>query len=178
MLRQRLAAVDRAERARVQHVDDVFVVRIGEDVRVVERALPDAARLVHQLPRARRHRRSCRGRPCRSRSARRRDSSRRRRCAIADLAVESLRQAAGARDLLPRLAAVGRLEEAAAGAAARHLVLDAVRLPQRREHHVRIPAIDLHVDAAGLGVAEQHFLPASCRRRCVLKTPRSSLAVP
>ena len=64
-----------------------------------------------------------------------------------------------ARDLLPRLAAVGRLEEAAAGAAARHLVLDAVGLPQRREHHVRVLPIDLDVDGAGLVVAEQHLLP-------------------
>ena len=65
-----------------------------------------------------------------------------------------------ARDLLPGLAAVGRLEEAAAGAAARHLVLDAVRLPQRGVDHARVLAIDRDVDRAGLGVAEQHLLPA------------------
>ena len=38
------------------------------------------------------------------------------------------------------LAAVGGLEQAAARAAARHLVLDAVRLPQRGVHHVRVLA--------------------------------------
>ena len=58
------------------------------------------------------------------------------------------------------LAAVGRLEEAAARAAARHLVLDAVGLPQRGVHHVRVLAIDRDVDRAGLAVAEQHLLPA------------------
>ena len=77
----------------------------------------------------------------------------------ADLADHAGRQAWRARDLSPRLAAVGRLVEAAAGTAARHLVLDAIRLPQRRVHHVRIPPIDADVDRAGLVVAEQLPLP-------------------
>ena len=48
---ERLAAVGGPERARVQHVDDVLVARVGEHVRVVERALADVAPLVDQLPR-------------------------------------------------------------------------------------------------------------------------------
>ena len=47
----RLAAVGRAEGARVQHVDGVLVARVGEHVRVVEGALPDVAAFVDQLPR-------------------------------------------------------------------------------------------------------------------------------
>src|SRR4029078_11546450 len=71
----------------------------------------------------------------------------------AHLPVDSLRHPAGARDFLPRLAAVGRFEQSAAGAAARHLILDAICLPQRGEHYVRIASIDFDVDAAGLGGA-------------------------
>ena len=48
---QRLAAVGRAEAAHVQQVDGVFGDRIGDDVRVVERALTDVAVVVHQRPR-------------------------------------------------------------------------------------------------------------------------------
>src|SRR5439155_1638481 len=59
----------------------------------------------------------------------------------------------------PGVAAVGRLEQAAAGAAARHLILDAIRLPHCREQDVRIPAIDLDVHGARLAVAEQLPLP-------------------
>src|SRR5439155_2197319 len=77
----------------------------------------------------------------------------------ADLADETFGQPGAPRDLSPRLAAVGRFEEAAARSAARHLILDAIGLPQRGEHHVGIPPIDLDVDAARLVVAKQHFLP-------------------
>ena len=47
---ERLAAVGRAERARVEQVHGVLVVRIRGDVRVVERALPEAPGRVHQRP--------------------------------------------------------------------------------------------------------------------------------
>src|SRR5205814_6348425 len=77
----------------------------------------------------------------------------------ADFADQAPGQTRVAGDLGPGLAAVRRFEEAAARSAARHLVLHAVGLPQRGEHDVRIPAIDLDVDAAGLDVAEQLALP-------------------
>src|SRR5688500_17834515 len=47
-----LAAVGRSEQRRVLHVDDVLVAGIAEDVRVVERALPNRAGGVDQLPRS------------------------------------------------------------------------------------------------------------------------------
>src|SRR5262249_60764943 len=97
-------------------------------MRVVESALTDTARLVDQLP----------GRAGIVRTVEAafvvfdqrinavgvgtRDGNR-------HLAVESLRQPAGSRDLPPSVAAVGRFVEAAAGPSARHLGLDAVRLP-------------------------------------------------
>src|SRR6185312_9366431 len=77
----------------------------------------------------------------------------------ADLAVSAGRQPRIPGDLRPGLAAVGRLEEPAAGAAAGHLVLDAVRLPQCGIHHVRILRIDRNVDRAGPGITKQLPLP-------------------
>ena len=155
---ERLAAVGRAERARVQRVDDVLVLVIGEDVRVVERALADVAAGVDHLPgRA--------GIVGHQQAAvlvldQRVDAvGIRGRQRDADLADHPRRHARVARDLFPGLAAVGRLEEAAARTAARHLILDAIRLPHRRVHHARVLAIDRDVDRAGLGVAEQHLLP-------------------
>src|SRR5262249_56821042 len=81
------------------------------------------------------------------------------RNADGDLADEALRHAGVARDLAPRLAAVDRFEEAAARSAARHLIFDAIRLPQRGEHHAWIPPIDLDVHGAGLVVPQQLALP-------------------
>ena len=69
------------------------------------------------------------------------------------------RQPGVARDLRPRLAAVGALEQPAPRTAARHLVFLAVRLPHRRVHHVRVLAVDRDVDRAGLVVAEEHLAP-------------------
>src|SRR5207247_6709240 len=157
-LRERPAAVCRSERARVQRVDDVPVVRIGEDVRVVESALTDIAARVHQLPR---RARICGGEEAPVLGLDQRVHTVRvgARDGDADLADHALRQARVARDLAPGVAAVGRLEQAAAGAAARHLILDAIRLPHCREQDVRIPAIDLDVHGARLAVAEQLPLP-------------------
>ena len=155
---ERLAAVGRAERARVQHVDGVFRDRIGDDVRVVEGALPDVAVLVDEHPGA-------------AGVVRDVESA----LVVLDQRVDPVRVGAGhvdadapddaggqagvARDLGPGVAAVGGLEEAAAGSAARHLVLDAVRLPHRGVQHVRVAAVDHEVDRAGLVVAEEHLLP-------------------
>ncbi len=51
LLGERLAAVARAERADVLDVDEVLVLRVGEDVRVVERALPEPPLVVDERPR-------------------------------------------------------------------------------------------------------------------------------
>ena len=64
-----------------------------------------------------------------------------------------------ARELRPRVAAVGRLEEAAARAAARHRVGQPVGLPQRGVEHLRVVAVHHEIDRAGLRVAVQHLLP-------------------
>src|SRR5262249_51299301 len=157
-VRQRLAPVDRTERARVQRVHGVLVVRIGEHVRVVEGALPDVASGIHQLPR--------RARIVGAEQA---------AVLVLDERVDAARIGASDRDAYlaedpwggawvacdpaPRPAAVDRFEEAAARTAARHLILDAIRLPERRKDNVRIPPIDLDVDPAGLRVAEQCALP-------------------
>ena len=77
----------------------------------------------------------------------------------ADLADHRGRQARTTADLGPGLAAVGRLEETAAGTSAGHRVLDPERFPQSREHDVRVVRIDRDVDAACLGVAKQLPLP-------------------
>jgi hypothetical protein len=50
LLRERLAAVARAERADVLDVDEVLVLGVGEDVRVVERALAEPSLVVGERP--------------------------------------------------------------------------------------------------------------------------------
>ena len=155
---QRLAAIGRSEGARIEHVDDVFAARVGEHVRVVERTLADIAARVHQFPRGAGVVRAVKAAVLVLDE--RVDAVRvRTRDTDADLAHEPLRQALIARDLAPGVAAVGGLVQAAARTAARHLVFDAVGLPQRGEHHVRVPAIDRDIRGAGLRVLEQHLLP-------------------
>ena len=168
-LLQRLAGIGAAEQRGVLRIHDVRVPVIGEDVRVVERALTNAARIVHRCPRRagivtpeqatavvlhqRVHALGIRGR--------RRDT---------DASDEPRRQARVARDLRPGLATVGALEQATARTAARHLVFLAIRLPQRGIHHVRVGAIERDVDGAGLFVAEQHFLPRGAAVRALEHT--------
>jgi hypothetical protein len=62
-------------------------------------------------------------------------------------------------DLRPRLAAVGGLVHAAAGSAARHLVLDAIRLPQCGVDHIGIVGVDHDIDGAGARILEQRAFP-------------------
>ena len=158
MLVERLAAVGRSERAGVEQVDGVLAVRVRGDVGVVERALPEAAGRVHQRP-------ARAGIVGRVEAAvlvldQRVDAIRvRARDGDADPADDAGRQTLGAGDLRPGLAAVGGLEQPAARAAARHLVLDPVRLPQRRVHHAGVAPIDDDVHGAGLVVAVEHLLP-------------------
>src|SRR6185503_19405254 len=79
----------------------------------------------------------------------------------ADPADNARREAWPASDLRPRLAAVGLLEQAAARTAARHLILDAVGLPERGVHDIGIAAIDRKVHGAGLVIAKQRSPPAA-----------------
>ena len=48
---KRRAAVLAAKDRRVLHVNNVLVLMVGEDVCVVEGALPNAALVIHKLPR-------------------------------------------------------------------------------------------------------------------------------
>src|SRR5688572_5092059 len=153
-----LAAVGRSEQRRVLHVDDVLVAGIAEDVRVVERALPNRARGVDQLPRS--------TGIVRYEQATILVFDQRvdaigvgLRVGETDAADHARRQPGVARDLGPRLAAVGRLIHAAAGAAARHLVFNAIRLPQRGIDHVRIVGVDHDIDGAAARILEQRALP-------------------
>ena len=157
--RQRLAGIGRAEERRVLHVDHVLAVRVGEHVRVVERALPHAAGRVHQRP----------ARACvvtHEQAAvlvlhQRVDAAAvGARHGHADAPHHARGQARRARDLGPGVAAVGALEKPAARAATRHLVLDTIRLPQRCVDHARVLAVDRQIYRAGLAVAEEHALPA------------------
>src|SRR5207247_5589041 len=109
-------------------VDDVLVLRIGEDVRVIEGALPQLAIVVRLRPR--------RSAIVRAEYAAVVVLDERVHAAAvgagnghANPADNAGRQAGIARDLGPRIAAVGRFEQAAARSAARHLPGDAVRLP-------------------------------------------------
>ena len=157
-LRQRLAAVGRAEQRRVLHVDDVLVAGVAEHVRVVERALPNRARRVDHLPR-------------RAGIVRHQQAA----VLVLDQRIDAIRVGLGvghanaadhagrhagvARDVGPGLAAVSGLVEAAAGTAARHLVLDSVRLPQCGVENIRVVGVDHDVHRAGPGVLEQRALP-------------------
>jgi len=155
---QRLASVDRTERTGVEHVHSVFRDRIGGDVRVIEGALADVAVVVDQLPR-------------RSRIVGTEESAFlvldegvdpvrvRARDSDADAADHALGKPGIAGDLCPCVAAVRRLEQSAARTAARHLVFDPERFPQRGEHHVRCLAVDRNIDRPGLIVPEERLLP-------------------
>ena len=64
-----------------------------------------------------------------------------------------------ARDLGPVVAAVGGLEEAAAGSAAREAPRRAVGVPDGGVQHLRVIGVERKIHGAGATVAEQYFLP-------------------
>ena len=154
----RLAGVGRLVDVDVQHPDGVFHLRVGEHARVVERALPEVAAIVHFRP----------GRSgvvgpeeaavirlnLRVHAARVGAGDRQ-----ADLAEHAPGQTGMTRDLGPMIAAVGRREDAAARPAARHLPGIAGRLPERDVQHARVVRIDDDLVGAGPVVAEQDLLP-------------------
>ena len=172
--RQRLAGVGRAVDPRVEHVDRVARLRVGVDPRVIERPLPEPAIVVDAGPgRAGVVRQEHAalggfddGVDAAAVGARDRH---------AHLAPERRRQALVLRQLGPRLAAVGRLEEPAAGTAARQRMRRAEDLPEAGVEHVGVLRIHRQIDRPGLVVAEEHAVPrlAAVGRLEDRRVPRS-----
>src|SRR5690606_12913896 len=158
---ERLAAVVGAPELDVDDVDAVDVHRVRVDARVVERALTQLPLGVHELPR----RTAVVGAEDTA-TVRLDDRVHAVRVGTghghADLADHLLpRQAGVARDLRPRGAPVGALDEATARAAARHRPRLPECIPERRVDDVRILRIDRDVDGAGLRIAVEHLLPGA-----------------
>ena len=141
---ERLATVDRLHERDVVVVDDVRVLRVGVDLRVVPRALAEIAVRVDQLPRVAAVVRAkdaagigldVRPEPVGVRAGH----------GDADVSPEPFRQAGIAGDLRPVVAAVGRFEHPAAGAARRQHPGRAPRLPEAGVEHVRIVRVHREV---------------------------------
>ena len=157
-LDERLAAVDRLPQRVVRDPHGVDVGRVGEDVHVVPgtaaepgllaRALPGRAPVIGSEERA------VLGLDQRVDAAAigRGDGD-------ADPSEDAARQAGVARDVGPRVAAVGRLPERRIGPAAAHAPGRALRLPHRGKQDARILLVDRQVDGAGPLALEQHVLP-------------------
>ena len=77
----------------------------------------------------------------------------------ADLAQRPVRQALVAADILPRVAAVSRLEQPAVRAAARQHPRDAAHLPDGGVEHAGVAGVQADVDGAGVLAHEEHALP-------------------
>src|SRR6185437_4474503 len=158
LLGERLAAVGRAVGADVLDVDEIFVLGIGEDVGVIEGALAEPALVVDKGP-------GGAGVVGAEQAAvlvldEREDAIRiDGRDRDADLAVDARRQTFGVGDFGPGLAAVGRLVQSAARAAARHSPFVAIGLPERGVHDIRIGAVDLDVGGAGLVILVEDLAP-------------------
>src|SRR5581483_228265 len=172
-LAERLAAVARTVDAGVRDVDEIGVLRIGDDLAEVPAASPDAL-IARRL------------RP--------------RRAAVvgaeeaALLRVDDRVHAAGPRggdrqpdaaasldrnprvDLLPVVAAVGRLEDPAAGTVGGrvHAPRRTPRVPERRVDRARVRRIDREIDRADVVALEEHFLP---RRAAVLRTEDAAIRI-
>ena len=155
----RLAAVGRVEERGVLHVHDIGVVVVGEHVRVVEGALPNAALVVDQFPR-----RAAVVAPEEA-SVRVLEQGEdapgvRARDGEADPPHDPLRRHAGVpRDLRPRVAPVGALEHPAPGTARGHRVLLSEGLPERRVDDVRVIAVEGDIHSPRALVAEEDALP-------------------
>ena len=168
-----LARVARAIGVHVQDPDRLGVLWVREDVRVVPGPLPQLAVLGALRPAlatvlGAEH-------AAVGRLDEREDAIRPRgRYRDGDLPEHALRQPAVARDLGPRVAAVGGLEDAAALAAADELVRAADRLPEGREHDPRVRRVDREVDAAGRCAAGEDFLPGLA---AVLRAEDAALGV-
>ena len=142
----------------VHDVENVLVARIGDDVHVVPRTLPQAVIGIHQLPRFAAVIRAIKSAIRIVRLDQRVHAVRVRRHGHADLSVWPLRQAVFL-DVLPGRAAIVRAVEAAARASARHAPRSAPCLPQRRKKNVWIMRIEGYIDAAGVFVFVENLLP-------------------
>ena len=142
----------------VEDVHRVARLRVGVDARVVERALPQPAILVH-------------ARPGRAGVVRQEHAAvggfddgvdpigvgaRHRH---AHLAPQRCREAGVLRQLGPGPAAIGRLEEAAARAAARQRMRRAEDFPESGVEHVGVLRVHRQIRGARLIVAEEHAVP-------------------
>ena len=158
-LRKGLAAIARTIEARVHRIHRVRVLRIGNDARVVPRALTQLAVFVDLGPRI-----AAVVRPIDAAFFRfdQRPHARRlrRRHRDADLAPESLRHARIGGDLLPTLTTVDRLEHATTRTAGVQRPRGAIRIPERRIQNVRIVRIKNQIRNAHILIAIQDFLPA------------------
>ena len=155
---ERLASISGAILRHVLHVHDILILGIRKQVRVVKRALPDVAIRIRERPRRTgvitleqaavfvlHHRVDAFGIRTRHRDT--------------DATYHTSRQSWVARDLRPRFAAVNTLVQTTARTTARHLIFFAIRLPQRRVHHVGIRAINADINRAGIRILVQHFAP-------------------
>ena len=157
---KRVPTVGRSEEGQVLGIHDVLVIRIRKNAVEIGRALPKGTFLAAF-------------RPCGSTVVRTKDTATVRfdegvdAIAIgagdgdADLAYRCFRQPGILRDLRPRVTAVRRLEETAAGSVActrRPGGQDAV-LPDGREQDVGILPIHRQVNRPRTVVAEENFLP-------------------
>ncbi len=158
--RERLAAVDRLVQAELVHPHFVLVLRIDRGVVEVERTRAEALLAVDQRPRFTGIVRAIQAAFVAGRFDHRVEHL---RIAARDVDVDladQLRRQAG-RDLLPRLAAVARLVDAALGRGA--AADDVPALAEAAIHgsveNVRVLPVDFDVAAAGLVVHEQRLLP-------------------
>ncbi len=174
---ERLAAVDAFEQRHLRTPEDVGVVRVDGQRRVITGPLADAAIAMHQLPRLAAVVAAEQAALVRldegidAPAVRRGDGH-------ADLAPDAFGQplavflALGCvlaepqrfrpwrrHELRPGVAAVARGVQPAAGPAAGQLPRPPPRLPQPGEQHFRIGRIEAHIGGAGVGVLEQDALP-------------------
>ncbi len=156
-LRERPAAVYRAVHPGVQDIDGLGAFGIGMDMRVIPRALAEIALVVGAAPRV--------AAVFGSEDAAGVGFDDRPYAVMigghcdADLADHAFREAVVAGDLLPRVAAIGGLEQSGARPAARHVRRPAARLPDRRKENPRIGGVQREIHGAGGIRPEQHFLP-------------------
>ena len=157
-LDERLAAVDRLPERVVRHPHGVDVGRIGEHVHVVPgtaaepgllaRALPGGAAVIGAEERAVLGFDQRVDAPAIGRG----DGD-------ADPSEDAARQSGVARDVGPRVAAVGRFPERRVRPAAGHAPRGTLRLPHRGKQDARVLRVDRQIDRARPLALEQHVLP-------------------
>ena len=152
------SAVGRAHEPEVEDVERVPVDGVRHQALEVERALPDVPVAVDECPRQAPVVGAVQPAPLglevRPYPVRIRAGHGNR-----DLAEHAVRKARAAREVGPRVAAIGGLEDPRPFATAPQAPRLAVHLPQRRVQDVRIARIQDEVDGSRALVAEEHLLP-------------------